>query len=79
MSERDIIYTQRAIVAAHTRRDVKAPAVARTADLLLRLAETCIHLDPEWTGTLQIELRPERIGRVQKLVPVSWDEGLDKA
>jgi hypothetical protein len=78
MSERDIIYTQRALIAAKTGRDVKSPAVQRAADILLRLAPLFVEQDPEWIGTLQIPFRPGVMGRIEKLVPVSYDEGLDK-
>jgi hypothetical protein len=78
IDEAAIINLQRAVVAAKLQKDPKSPVVAQTTDTLLRLLPVLAHLPVDWTGTLQIPFRPGVMGRIEKLVPVSWEEGLDK-
>jgi hypothetical protein len=70
-----LIQLQRAVVAAKLNTDPHSPVVAQTADTLLRLLPVLAHLPVNWTGTLQIPFRPGVMGRIEKLVPVSYDDG----
>lgn len=55
MSERDILYTQRALIAAKTQRDVKAPAVQIAADIVLDVAAMLVRLPPLYAGQIIID------------------------
>lgn len=74
MSERDLIYIQRALIAAKTRRDVQAPAVQIATEIVLDVMELLVRLPSRYAGQIIIDFDGRGQSRLRQTADVRPDK-----